>query len=189
LSPGLSSPDVPDSFGRDAVFGCKEGGSACSLGPLQVVDVAGQFRCEPDSFTVAAGTASNSNCRHRHRGWARRREDQHALQRHAARIKLDCLGASKGPTIIICTQIWAALCPLCLSAQDTHKAARLECTVVIAELDVSLLLNSKVLPNIHPPSRSDPLHRYEFGPPKFFSKSFRLSIIFNLTYQISGGGQ
>ena len=34
-----------------------------------------------------------------------------------------------------------------------------------------------------------PLHRYEFGPPKFFSKSFKFSIIFYSTWQISGGGQ
>jgi len=34
-----------------------------------------------------------------------------------------------------------------------------------------------------------PLHRFEFGPPKFFSKSFRFSIIFYSSYQISGGGQ
>jgi len=34
-----------------------------------------------------------------------------------------------------------------------------------------------------------PLHRYEFGPPKFFSKSFKFSIIFHSTWQISGGGQ
>jgi len=34
-----------------------------------------------------------------------------------------------------------------------------------------------------------PLHRYEFGPPKFFSKTFQFSIIFYSTWQISGGGQ
>jgi len=35
----------------------------------------------------------------------------------------------------------------------------------------------------------DPLHRYEFGPPKFFSKTFKFSIIFYSTWQISGGGR
>jgi len=36
---------------------------------------------------------------------------------------------------------------------------------------------------------SDPLHRYEFGPPKFFSKTFKFSMIFYSTWQISRGGQ
>jgi len=36
--------------------------------------------------------------------------------------------------------------------------------------------------------RSNPLHRIEFGPPKFFSKTFRFSIIFYSTLQIFGGG-
>jgi len=36
---------------------------------------------------------------------------------------------------------------------------------------------------------SNPLHRYEFGPPKFFFKSFKFPIIFYSTWQISGGGQ
>jgi len=34
----------------------------------------------------------------------------------------------------------------------------------------------------------DPLHRIEFGPPKFFSKTFRFSMIFYSTLQFSGGG-
>jgi hypothetical protein len=34
-----------------------------------------------------------------------------------------------------------------------------------------------------------PSHRYEFGPPKFFSKTFKFSIIIYPTWQISGGGQ
>jgi len=34
-----------------------------------------------------------------------------------------------------------------------------------------------------------PLHHYEFGQPKFFSKTFELSIIFYSTWRISGGGQ
>jgi len=34
-----------------------------------------------------------------------------------------------------------------------------------------------------------PLHRYEFGQPKFFSKTFIFSIIFYSTCHISGGGQ
>jgi len=33
-----------------------------------------------------------------------------------------------------------------------------------------------------------PLHRIEIGPPKFFSKTFRFSIIFYSTLQIFGGG-
>ena len=35
---------------------------------------------------------------------------------------------------------------------------------------------------------SNPLHRIEFGPPKFFSKTFRFSMIFYSTLQIFGGG-
>ena len=34
-----------------------------------------------------------------------------------------------------------------------------------------------------------PLHRYEFGPLKFFSKTFKFSMIFYSTWQTSGGGQ
>jgi len=34
-----------------------------------------------------------------------------------------------------------------------------------------------------------PLHRYEFGPPKFFSKTFKFAMIFYSTWQILGGGQ
>jgi len=34
-----------------------------------------------------------------------------------------------------------------------------------------------------------PLHRYEFAPPKFFFKTFKFSMIFCSTWQISGGGQ
>ena len=37
--------------------------------------------------------------------------------------------------------------------------------------------------------RVHPLHRYEFGPPKFFSKTFRFSMIYYSTWQISGEGQ
>ena len=33
-----------------------------------------------------------------------------------------------------------------------------------------------------------PLHRYEFGLPKFFSKTFKFSTIFYSSWQISGGG-
>jgi len=36
--------------------------------------------------------------------------------------------------------------------------------------------------------RSNPLHRIEFGPPKFFSKTFRFAIIFYSTLPIFGGG-
>jgi len=36
---------------------------------------------------------------------------------------------------------------------------------------------------------TNPLHRYDFGPPKFFTKTFKFSIIFYSTWQISGGGQ
>jgi len=36
---------------------------------------------------------------------------------------------------------------------------------------------------------SNPLHRYEFGPPKFFSKTFQSFTIFYSTWQISGEGQ
>jgi len=36
--------------------------------------------------------------------------------------------------------------------------------------------------------QSDPLHRCEFGPPKFFSKTFKFSIIFCSTLHIPGGG-
>ena len=36
---------------------------------------------------------------------------------------------------------------------------------------------------------SKPLHRYEFGPPKFFSRTFQCFIMFYSTWQISGGGQ
>jgi len=35
---------------------------------------------------------------------------------------------------------------------------------------------------------SNPLHRIEFGPPKFFSKTCTFSIIFYSTLQFSGGG-
>ena len=35
----------------------------------------------------------------------------------------------------------------------------------------------------------NPLHRYEFGPPKFLSKTFAFSMIFYSTWQILGGGQ
>jgi len=35
----------------------------------------------------------------------------------------------------------------------------------------------------------NPLHRYRFGLPKFFCKTFKFSIIFYSTWQISGGGQ
>jgi len=35
----------------------------------------------------------------------------------------------------------------------------------------------------------NPLNRYEVGPPKFFSKTFKFSIILCSTWQISGGGQ
>jgi len=34
-----------------------------------------------------------------------------------------------------------------------------------------------------------PLHRYEFGLPKFFSKTFKFAMIFYSTWQISGAGQ
>jgi len=34
-----------------------------------------------------------------------------------------------------------------------------------------------------------PLHRYEFGQPKFFSKTFIFSMIYYSTWQITGGGQ
>jgi len=34
----------------------------------------------------------------------------------------------------------------------------------------------------------DSLHRIEFGPSKFFSKTFKFSIIFHSTWQIFGGG-
>jgi len=33
---------------------------------------------------------------------------------------------------------------------------------------------------------ADPLHRHEFGPPKFFSGTFKFSMIFCSTWQISG---
>ena len=36
---------------------------------------------------------------------------------------------------------------------------------------------------------SNPLHRYEFCEPKFFSKTCKFSIIFYSTWQLSGGGQ
>jgi len=35
----------------------------------------------------------------------------------------------------------------------------------------------------------DPLLRYKFGPTKFFPKTFKFSIIFYSTWQISGGGR
>ena len=37
-------------------------------------------------------------------------------------------------------------------------------------------------------STNHPLHRIEFGLPKFFSNTFKFSIIFYSTLQISGGG-
>jgi len=39
------------------------------------------------------------------------------------------------------------------------------------------------------PRFRNPLYRYELCPPKFFSKTFKFSIIFYSTLQISGGGQ
>jgi hypothetical protein len=47
-------------------------------------------------------------------------------------------------------------------------------------LSVFLSWVSKTQPN-------NPLHRYEFGPPKFFSKTFKFSIMFYSNWQISGG--
>ena len=38
-------------------------------------------------------------------------------------------------------------------------------------------------------SFSHPLHRYEFGPPKFFSKTFKFSKKIYSTWQSAGGGQ
>ena len=47
-------------------------------------------------------------------------------------------------------------------------------------LSVFLSWVSKTQPN-------NPLHRYEFCPPKFFSKTFKFSIMFYSNWQISGG--
>jgi len=38
------------------------------------------------------------------------------------------------------------------------------------------------------PVCGNPLHRYEFGPPKFSSKTFKICMICYSTWQISGGG-
>ena len=61
---------------------------------------------------------------------------------------------------------------------------------------IYILLHSLPTPLISNSGNNDtdwiihhPLHRYEFGQPKFFSKTCKFSVIYYSTWQISGGGQ
>jgi len=134
LSPRLSSPDIADSFCRYAILECKNGSSASNPRPSQVVDVDGLLRCESVSVTMAAG--SNNWTRLGERGWTSRRDARHALQRHAAGIRLHCSVLSRffrrNTTVIREAQTEAALLTR-LIALAAKKANCLERTDVVAE--------------------------------------------------------
>jgi len=77
LGPTLFSPDVADGFRRDAIFACKLGRCARSLGPPQQKNVNSLIRGKPDSFShwpsprLRVCGASHRMVRYGPQNWAR----------------------------------------------------------------------------------------------------------------------